>query len=486
MSSKSNHMQIIDVPLKDDTLFGNVLLKFTHKVYSAERRLIRLQNDIILLVFIKTEIRPNYWQYFAFHADLLQKPFFKKMFAFEDTSFKIFRPDIFYALDGCSRIKFEGLRCYIIGHDTRFVRMPDPKEKKEFGGYMPKALNDSMLPTDLFNNSPLEEVDLYYCADLKKTPLGEIKCIPSDNFRSYNRGVSLFNSSMALTELITTDGLAHFFSTEVKTLFRLLLGIRHIDLRIKGKSQFSNKSTVRLIGLKSYTIKLPQGPNLYGEPSSKAIKLNEVTNLTRAVIFSPSFLQSFPSFIDRRDPGLIEKFSEFEEAMKEDVLELRKISNWVDLTSFSEKHQNNQPSRVSEDPEIEMNECIPMNAPGYSTPKKKKVKSERETLRADPKDFMRLATTADSMSEDPESQKLAIPFNQSQTSEKKQMIGSISNQSHFVSTLLNTVNDKETEMPSVSQSENLARSSENEIIQENISFLAGRSLSFYFNSAYPK
>lgn len=464
-------MKVINIDNKESTVYDNVHFKLHQKVYQTESQIIRFQKELMIVNIFKTEIN-GFWLYFAIVPEVLKRSFLRKMFVIEGFSLKVLCSDISYTLNGCVRFRYEGLRCFLITCDTRFEKIqPKPIAESKFW-YLPKLSAASSDSEEITFVPKLQEVsvDLYYSIELKKTPIGEIRLLSQEQRPEWMLKQGLGARQIAVSELITTQGITHFVSQDPEKLFNLLFSIRSNDLTIKSNHNLVHKSTVKLTGLGLF--------KLSHEPESRMVYI--VNPKSKSLVISPSNAQPHPTFVDLRDPDMTRMFDKLPEYKPQEIASLSKAYTWIDLKETRpDARQLLSELKVDVDaPTISVPTPEVKAEIEYVTPKKNAKAEESDSN----KNNARLLTTADSMSEDaeeylPSSALLNLNFDEDSEIDPQSLV--------YDRSIANAGLKIEEEMPeavSLRYEQLMEKVKHENLIEQNVNFLEGKTLHSYFTA----
>lgn len=158
----------------------------------------------------------------------------------------------------------------IVRHNTKFVKI-----RKEFRTPIISSSNKE-CSDQLF----MQEIELFYCKDLRMTVLGEIRMIPSallandpdPVLQELNSGIPF----LACCEIITCEGVGHLVADSREILIDVLCRVRQADIDMEsGLCNESNPEGVILVNVKRL-----HSRNLFDASNYMLFKAN---NFTRAL-----------------------------------------------------------------------------------------------------------------------------------------------------------------------------------------------------------
>jgi hypothetical protein len=234
-----------------------------------------------------------------------------------------------------------GFKCMIgnkpailVRHNSKFVQL-DSDGRSDIDQHTPPAKHvayrrpiSECPPTS--SHHAMDSIDLFYCPDTGKTPLGEIRMIDiSDLGDGPWRTTSTALCKVACCEMLTCQGIAQLVCSDADMLFELLIKIRRVDIDISQSINFDMKrECIRLENLNAQ------------------FDRNFNTDLKLPLVFKVSFrsrpsrvidesIYNTPNFADRRDSRIAKLQGESHIHHDAKYIQLCTATTQKELTSLS-------------------------------------------------------------------------------------------------------------------------------------------------------
>ena len=202
-----------------------------------------------------------------------------------------------------------GFKCMIgnrpailVRHNSKFVQL-DSDGRSDIDQHTPPAKHvayrrpiSECPPTS--SHHAMDSIELFFCSDTKKTPLGEIRIVNTDGLDiPALQKEKISRSERACCEVITSRGAGHLICSEPDMLFDLLIEIRRLDLKIRESiNSYRVDQYIELNGLISLN-----------KTNSKSL-LYRVTSAVRLSIINKVNPYYAPNFRDLRCQQLADRW----------------------------------------------------------------------------------------------------------------------------------------------------------------------------------